>query len=88
MQPGVIEWYYSNAPRNTEFIADVSGAGYINPQYFGTSLDDKDAAWDRYLQWTQRLMEDMDLGSVRTVKGDDDMITRWQIAGAPPQRPS
>lgn len=77
MQPGVIEWYYKNAPRETEFIADVSGAGYIDPEYFAASLNDKDAVWTGYLEWTKRLMKDMDLKSVRTVKGDDDVITRY-----------
>lgn len=77
MQPGVVEWYYKNAPRNTEFIADVSGAGYINPTYFGTSQRDRKAVWAAYLNWTQRLMADMNLGSIRTVKGDDDVLARY-----------
>jgi hypothetical protein len=77
MQPGVIDWYYKNAPRNTEFIADVSGAGYIDPNSFGTGLADKDAAWGRYLEWTTRLMKTMDLRTVRTVKGDDDILARY-----------
>jgi hypothetical protein len=77
MQPGVLEWYYRNAPRNTEFIADVSGAGYINPKSFGTGLADKNAAWSRYLEWTGRLMKAMDVKTVRTVKGDDDILTRY-----------
>lgn len=77
MQPGVVEWYYENAHRNTEFIADVSGAGYIDPKSFGTGLADKDAAWARYLEWTNRLMKAMDLRTVRTVKGDDDILARY-----------
>ena len=77
MQPGVIEWYYKNAPRNTEFIADVSGAGYIHPEHFGTDLADKDAAWTGYLEWTKRLMKNMDLRSIRTVGGGDDVVARY-----------
>lgn len=77
MQPGVIEWYYEQATSDTEFISDVSGAGYINPNHFGISLQDKDAAWADYLDWTKRLMQAMDLKSVRTVLGDDDLIKRY-----------
>lgn len=77
MQPGVIEWYYENAPPGIEFICDVSGAAYIDPQHFGTSLDDKETAWARYLDWTKRLMEPMHLKSVRTVAGGDDVIGRY-----------
>jgi hypothetical protein len=77
MQPGVIEWYYENAPPGTEFISDVSGAAYIDPQHFGTSMDDKEAAWAGYLGWTKRLMKPMFLESVRTVAGDDDVIERY-----------
>jgi len=77
MQPGVIEWYYEHARRNTEFISDVSGAGYIDPNHFGVSLRDKDAAWAGYLDWTAGLMQAMDVKSVRTVMGEDELIERY-----------
>lgn len=80
MQPGVIEWYYENATNETEFISDVSGAGYIDPEYFGASLNDKEARWGSYLRWTKRLMKSMDLKSVRTVKGEDELIARYITA--------
>lgn len=77
MQPGVIEWYFENAPPGTEFICDVSGAAYIDPQHFGTSLDNKEAAWAGYLGWKKLLMKPMCLKSVRTVAGGDDVIERY-----------
>lgn len=77
MQPGVIEWYYAKAPRSTEFIADVSGAAYINPEHFGASLKDKEAEWTRYLAWTERLMRKMDIKSIRTVGGGDEVLSRY-----------
>lgn len=77
MQPGIVDWYYKKAPRNTEFIADVSGAGYINPEHFATSLDDKEVEWARYLKWTGRLMNKMDLKSIRSVGGEDEVLGRF-----------
>jgi len=77
MQPGVIEWYYENAPPGIEFICDVSGAAYIDPQHFGASLVDKEAAWAGYLEWTKLLMKPMHLESVRTVAGGDNVIERY-----------
>lgn len=77
MQPGVIDWYYRKAAKNTEFIADVSGAAYIHPQHFGSSLGDPEGAWRDYLGITNRLMEEMDLRCIRTVGGDDEVIGRF-----------
>jgi GxGYxY sequence motif in domain of unknown function N-terminal/GxGYxYP putative glycoside hydrolase C-terminal domain len=82
MLPGIIEWYDAHAPRGVEFIADVSGAAYINPSHFGVSLDDKEVAWAGYLEWTRHLMKEMNLKTVRTVGGDDHVISRF-IKGLP-----
>ncbi|MEM6331674.1 MAG: hypothetical protein AAF790_15695, partial [Planctomycetota bacterium] len=80
MQPGVIEWYYTNAAPNTEFIADVSGAAYIHPQHFGVGCTDGPAVWSRFLTRTRGLMTGMGLRCVRTVGGGDRVLGRYAAA--------
>lgn len=77
MQPGLINWYYEHAKPNTEFIADVSGVGYIAPNQFGQEIEDKEMAWDSFLKRTNHLMGQMHLRSIRTVNGEDTTIKRY-----------
>lgn len=80
LQPGMAQWYYEHAAPTTEFIADVSGAGYMAPQHFATACKDADQVWAGYLDRTGRLMEPLGMRSVRTVSGDDAVVARFAAA--------
>ena len=45
LQPAVAQWFYERATPTTEFFADVSGAGYIDPDAFATAYRNGDEAW-------------------------------------------
>ncbi|MBN8708446.1 MAG: hypothetical protein J0I10_03650 [Verrucomicrobia bacterium] len=77
LQPAVVEWYYSKATPNTEFIADVSGVGYIHPDNFGASYVDSRIIMDAFLAWTNRYMSRLDLKSVRTLSGGDKILVQY-----------
>jgi hypothetical protein len=74
LQPGVVQWYFEHATPTTEFICDVSGAGYMQPDKFA-----KDALSD-FLDWTKRLMFPLGQRTIRTVGGSDANITRYADA--------
>ena len=80
MQPGIAQWYFEHASPSTEFIADVSGAGYMEPDRFGEAYADRDRVWDGFLDWTKRLMPRLEQRSIRTVSGSDEMIARYAKA--------
>lgn len=82
LQPGLAQWYYEHAQPTTEFIADVSGAGYMQPDHFAEAYVDRERIWTGFLQWTRRLMEPLGLQTIRTVGGSDANVTRY--AGALP----
>ena len=82
LQPGMAQWYYEHATPTTEFIADVSGAGYMAPQHFATAYTDADQVWAGYLDWTRRLMEPLGMRTARTVAGGDAVVGRF-AAGLP-----
>lgn len=77
LQPAVMEWYYSRAAPNTEFIADVSGVGYIHPDIFGSAYQDSGSVMNAFLAWTNRYMFRLDLRSVRTLSGDDKTLMQY-----------
>ncbi|MHC4251794.1 MAG: hypothetical protein ACYS9X_21960 [Planctomycetota bacterium] len=77
LQPGVAQWYYEHAAPTTEFICDVSGVGYIQPENYGTRFADREAVFDGFLDWTKRYLEIMDMHSLRTVGGEDDLLRRY-----------
>jgi len=80
LQPGMAQWYYEHATPTTEFIADVSGAGYMAPQHFATACKDAEQVWAGYLDQTRRLMEPLGMRSVRTVSGGDAVVARFAAA--------
>ena len=59
LQPGLAQWYFEHATPTTEFIADVSGAGYMQPDHFAEAYVDREKVWTGFLQWTHRLMESL-----------------------------
>jgi hypothetical protein len=82
LMPGVAQWYFENSGANTEFFADVSGIGYTQPENFGLAFADRDAVFDGFLDWTGRYLKILDMGTLRTVGGGDDIISRY-VKGLP-----
>ena len=80
MQPNVVRWYYENAKPNTEFIADVSGIGYIQPDNYGKSYADPAGVFGGFLEWTDKYQSRLDLKTVRPVAGEDDLLTHYASA--------
>lgn len=80
LQPGLAQWYYEHATPTTEFFADVSGAGYMQPDHFAEAYVNREKVWTNYLQWTRRLMEPLGQRTIRTVGGSDENVTRYANA--------
>ena len=80
LQPGNARWCYESAAPNTEFICDVSGAGYIHSDKFGEALANREEVWSGFLAWTGFLMERMGQRSIRTVGGNDAVLARYAAA--------
>jgi hypothetical protein len=74
LMPAVAQWYYEHASPHTEFIADVSGVAYTQPENYGLAYADRDRVLAGFLEWTARLMQPMGMRTVRTVIGGDDAI--------------
>jgi hypothetical protein len=80
LQPGIAQWYFEHATPTTEFFADVSGAGYMQPDHFGEAYDDRDRVWAAFLESTRRLMEPLGMRTIRTVGGGDAALERYATA--------
>jgi GxGYxYP putative glycoside hydrolase C-terminal domain/GxGYxY sequence motif in domain of unknown function N-terminal len=77
LMPAVAQWYYEHASPQTEFIADVSGVAYIQPENYGLAYADHDRVLEGFLDWTARTMQPMGMRTVRTVEGNDDILGRY-----------
>ncbi|MBD3181115.1 hypothetical protein GF312_02415 [Candidatus Poribacteria bacterium] len=77
LMPGVAQWYYENAAYNTEFFADVSGIGYIQPKNYALNYRERDEVFNGFLNWTDIYMEKMDMSTLRTVGGEDEILSRY-----------
>ena len=77
LMPAVTQWYYEHAGPGTEFIADVSGIGYIQPENYGTAYVEQDAVLEGFLDRTAQYMERLGMGTTRIVRGDDDLLARY-----------
>ena len=49
LQPGLAQWYFEHATPTTEFFADVSGAGYMQPDHFAEAYVDREPVWTGFL---------------------------------------
>jgi hypothetical protein len=58
-------WYYDHAAPNTEFLCDVSGAGYIYPTDWGKALKGRDQALGTFYGLTQNYLNRMDMHTLR-----------------------
>jgi len=67
VMPAVAEWFYERAAPNHEFICDVSGIGYVYPDFFAYEYDgDTEGIRKEFQDWTARYMQRMDMKHVRT----------------------
>ena len=80
LMPAVAQWYYEHATPQTEFIADVSGVAYTQPENYGQAFADRDRVYAGFLDWTARSMPTMGMRTVRTASGDDDIVARYAKA--------
>jgi hypothetical protein len=77
LMPAVAQWYYEHGSARTEFIADVSGVAYTQPENYGLAYADRDRVLAGFLDWTARLMQPMGMRTVRTARGGDLILARY-----------
>ena len=77
LMPGIAQWYFEHAKPTTEFIADVSGVAYIQPDRYAEAYADRERVYAGYVDWTAKLMRPLGMRSLRTVGGGDESITRF-----------
>ena len=63
--PTIAQWYYRHAGPKDEFLAGVSGVGYIYPSVWADHLHDRQAAFQSFYRWTGRYMRKMDMKTLR-----------------------
>ena len=56
LMPAVAQWYFEHAKPTTEFIADVSGVAYLQPDRYAEAYVDRDQVYAGYMDWTDKLM--------------------------------
>jgi hypothetical protein len=80
LMPAVAQWYYEHASPQTEFIADVSGVAYIDPESYGRAFKNRAQVLEEFLGWSAREMQPMGMRTVRSVGGEDDELARYAKA--------
>ena len=80
LMPGVAQWYFEHGGPKTEFLADVSGIGYIQPPNYGTAYTDPKVVLGGFLDWTGKYMKRLGMGTLRTVGGEDDLLKQYARA--------
>ncbi len=80
LMPGVAQWYFEHASPVTEFIADVSGVAYMEPEQYGAAFAERDRVLAGFLDWTARAMKPLGMRTMRTVSGGDDLVARYAKA--------
>ncbi len=63
--PNEAQWYYTHAAPNTEFLCDVSGAGYIYPTDWAKALTNRPAQLQSFYNLTNDYMTRMDMHTLR-----------------------
>jgi hypothetical protein len=80
LQPALAQWYYEHASPLTEFVADVSGASYMQPDHWGEAYTNQGEVLSGFLKWTAKLLPPLGLRSVRTVHGEDPFLEEYAKA--------
>ncbi len=63
--PTLAKWYYQHAGPKDEFLADVSGLGYMYPSVWAKRIQHRRAALATFYHWTWRYMRKMDMKTLR-----------------------
>ena len=63
--PTLARWYYQHAGPKDEFLAGVSGLGYMYPSVWARRLRDRSGALKTFYRWTWRYMRRMDMKTLR-----------------------
>jgi hypothetical protein len=63
--PNEAQWYYDHAAPNTEFLCDVSGAGYIYPTDWAKALKNRPAQLQTFYNLTDTYMARMNMHTLR-----------------------
>ena len=63
--PTLARWYYQHAGPKDEFLAGVSGLGYMYPGVWAQCLRDRSGALKTFYRWTWRYMRRMDMKTLR-----------------------
>ncbi len=63
--PTLARWYYQHAGPKDEFLAGVSGLGYMYPSVWADRLRDRSGALKTFYRWTWRYMRRMDMKTLR-----------------------
>ena len=83
--PNQAQWYYAHAAPNTEFLCDVSGAGYIYPTDWAKALADRPAKLQEFYTLTSRYMDRLDMHTLRLMNvGTSDIATAGRDLPAVP----
>ena len=80
LMPAVAQWYYEHASPQTEFIADVSGVAYTQPENYGLAYANRGRVCAGFLDWTARTMQPMGMRTVRPAAGGDDIMAGYAKA--------
>ena len=67
--PTLARWYYQHAGPKDEFLAGVSGLGYMYPGVWAERLHDRSGALKTFYRWTWRYMRRMDMKTLRLHQG-------------------
>ncbi len=62
--PDVLQWYYEHATPNDNFFCAISGAGYMMPPHYATSVADPEKTWRGFTALTSDYMKRLDLRMV------------------------
>ncbi len=72
--PTEAQWYYDHAAPNTEFLCDVSGAGYIYPTDWAKALKNRPAQLQTFYNLTDNYLKRMDMHTLRLMNvGTNDI---------------
>ena len=63
--PTQVQWYFDHAAPSTEFLCDVSGAGYIYPTDWAKALQDRPAKLADFYHLTADYMARLDMHTLR-----------------------
>ncbi|NQT53262.1 hypothetical protein HQ576_14475 [bacterium] len=70
LTPAIAQWFYEHARPGDEFLADVSGIGYVFPDTYASRFRDRTRILDDFYAWTARYMRRLGMRTIRHHGGD------------------